>query len=203
MANHSELPTSLSFRTDKRLSSVTFSAEDIGKVIQGLDHNKAHGHDNISICMLKICGDTICKPLEMIFSQALTSGSFPSEWKIGNIVPIHKKSDKQNLINYRPVPLLPICGKIFERLVSGEMFRFFLENKLIAPHQSGFKPGDSCINQLLSITHEIYKSFDDGLEVRSVFLDVSKAFDNIWPYMSRTDQLIQLVLPNDISTLWR
>ena len=203
MANHSELPTSLSFRTDKRLSSVTFSAEDIGKVIQGLDHNKAHGHDNISICMLKICGDTICKPLEMIFSQALTSGSFPSEWKIGNIVPIHKKSDKQNLINYRPVPLLPICGKIFERLVSGEMFRFFLENKLIAPHQSGFKPGDSCINQLLSITHEIYESFDDGLEVRSVFLDVSKAFDNIWPYMSRTDQLIQLVLPNDISTLWR
>ena len=91
LANHSELPTSLSFRTDKRLSSVTFSAEDIGKIIQCLDHNKAHGHDNISIRMLKICGDTICKPLEMIYSQALTSGSFPSEWKKGNIVPIHKK----------------------------------------------------------------------------------------------------------------
>ena len=60
------------------------------------------------------------------------------------------------------------------------MFRFFLENKLITPHQSGFKPGDSCINQLLSITHEIYKSFDDGLEVRSVFLDISKAFDKVW-----------------------
>ena len=91
LANHSELPTSLSFRTDKRLSSVTFSAEDIGKIIQGLDHNKAHGHDNISIRMLKICGDTICKSLEMIYNQALTSGSFPSEWKKGNIVPIHKK----------------------------------------------------------------------------------------------------------------
>ena len=91
LTNHRELPTSLSFRTDKLLSSVTFSAEDIGKIIQGLDHNKAHGHDNISIRMLKICGDTICKPLEMIYSQALTSGSFPSEWKKGNIVPIHKK----------------------------------------------------------------------------------------------------------------
>ena len=91
MANHSELPTSLSFQTDKRLSSLTFSAEDIGKIIQDLDHNKAHEHDNISIRMLKICGDTICKPLEMIYSQALTSGSFPSEWKKGNIVPIHKK----------------------------------------------------------------------------------------------------------------
>ena len=76
--------------------------------------------------------------------------------------------------------MLPICGKIFERLIFNEMFRFFLDNKLISTNQSGFKPGDSCINQLLSITHEIYKSFDDGLEVRSVFLDISKAFDKVW-----------------------
>ena len=68
-------------------------------------------------------------------------------------------------MNYRPVSLLSICGKIFKRLIFKECSVFFLENKLIAPHQSGFKPGDSCINQPLSITHEIYKSFDDGLEV--------------------------------------
>ena len=60
------------------------------------------------------------------------------------------------------------------------MFSFFLANNLLAPNQSGFKPGDSCINQLLSITHEIYSSFDDGFEVRSVFLDISKAFDKVW-----------------------
>ena len=60
------------------------------------------------------------------------------------------------------------------------MFNFFIANKLISSNQSGFKPGDSCINQLLSITHEIYKSFDVGLEVRSVFLDLSKAFDRVW-----------------------
>ena len=59
------------------------------------------------------------------------------------------------------------------------MFRFFLDNKLITTNHSGFKPGDFCIKQLLSITHEIYKSFDDGLEVRSVFLDISKAFDKV------------------------
>ena len=62
------------------------------------------------------------------------------------------------------------------------MFNFFIANKLISSNQSGFKPGDSCINQLLSITHEIYKSFDVGLEVRSVFLDISKAFDKVWHY---------------------
>ena len=61
-----------------------------------------------------------------------------------------------------------------------ETFEFFIENKLISSSQSGFKQGDSCINQLLSITHEIYSSFDEGLEVRSVFLDISKAFDKVW-----------------------
>ena len=60
------------------------------------------------------------------------------------------------------------------------MFKFFIENELISPNQLGFKPGDSCINQLLAITHEIYKSFDDGFEVRGVFLDISKAFDKVW-----------------------
>ena len=55
-----------------------------------------------------------------------------------------------------------------------EMLNFFVENKLISSNQSGFKPVDSCINQLLTITHEIYQSFDVGLEVRSVFLDISK-----------------------------
>ena len=60
------------------------------------------------------------------------------------------------------------------------MFEFFTKNHLISHSQSGFKPGDSCINQLLSITHEIYKSFDDGPDVRGVFLDISKAFDKVW-----------------------
>ena len=61
-----------------------------------------------------------------------------------------------------------------------EMFKFFIENKLISSSHSGFKPDNSCINQLLSITHEIYSSFDEGLEVRSVFLNISKAFDKVW-----------------------
>ena len=130
--------------------------------------------------MFKICGDTICKPLELIFKQALTTGLFPSEWTKGNIVSCYKKGDKQNLKNYRPVSLLPICGKILERLIFNEMFSFFLSNNLLAPNQSGFKPGDSCINQLLSITHEICSSFDEGFEVRSVFLDISKAFNKVW-----------------------
>ena len=60
------------------------------------------------------------------------------------------------------------------------MFEFFIANNLISKNQSGVRPADSCINQLLSITHEIYQSFDDNLDVRAIFLDISKAFDQVW-----------------------
>ena len=60
------------------------------------------------------------------------------------------------------------------------MFEFFIQNNSITPNQSGFKTGDSSINQLISITHEIYKPFDAGYEVRGVFLDISKAFGKVW-----------------------
>ena len=109
------------------------------------------------------------------------TGTFPNDWKKGIVVPVFKKGDKQILKNYRPISLLPVCGKIFEKLIFNKMFKFFIEKDLISPNQSGFKPGDSCINQILSITHEIYRSFDCGYEVRGVFLDISKVFDKVWP----------------------
>ena len=60
------------------------------------------------------------------------------------------------------------------------MFIYFSTNKLISKNRSGFQPSDSCINQLLSIIHEIFTSFDNGLEVRSIFLDIPKAFHKVW-----------------------
>ena len=133
----------------------------------------------ISTRMIKICDTSICRLLKLIFQAGLEIGKFPNEQKKANVVPAHKKGDKQILKNYRPISLLPIAGKIFERLLYDRMFEFFIANNLISKNQSGFRPGDSCINQLLSITHEIYQSFDDNLEVRAVFLDISKAFDKV------------------------
>ena len=89
------------------------------------------------------------------------------------------KDEKQISKNYRTISLLPIAGKIYERLLYDRMFEFFIDNNLISKNQSCFRPGDSCINQLLSMTHEIYQSFDDNLEKRTVFLDISKEFDKV------------------------
>ena len=60
------------------------------------------------------------------------------------------------------------------------LYEYFIEIELITSSQSGFNPGDSCINQSLSMTHDIYQSFDNGFEVTGVFLDLSKAFDKVW-----------------------
>ena len=138
-------------------------------------------HDGISIRMLKLCASSISNPLLLLFKYSLENECFPKEWKKVNIVPIHKKGDKQLIQNYRPVSLLPICGKIFEKIIFNSLFKY-LENNLLNPHQSGFRPGDSCVHQLLSITYDIYKSFDanPSLEVKGIFLDMSKAFDRVW-----------------------
>ena len=130
--------------------------------------------------MIKLCGNSICKPRSIIFKDCLNEAKFPHEWKKANVVPLHKKRNKQSLENCRSISLLTICSKIFERLIYNEIFTFFTENNLISPNQSGFRPWDSCVNQLLAITHEIYKLFDEGFEVRVVFLDISKAFDKVW-----------------------
>ena len=87
------------------------------------------------------------------------------ERKKANVVPIHKKGDKQAVVNCRPVSVLPICGKIFERLLCNEILNFSLENHIISLKQSGFRPADSCINQTRSINHEILSAFDIGHEV--------------------------------------
>ena len=130
--------------------------------------------------MVKLCGESIYKPLNLIFKSCLEIGQFPSDWKKANVVPVVKKGDRQLLKIYRPISLLPIIGKIFERLLYNQMFEFFVRNDLTSQNQSSFKPGDSYINQLLTIAHEIYKSFDACLDVRTVFLDISKTFDKVW-----------------------
>ena len=98
-------------------------------------------------------------------------------------IPVHKKGDKQLITNYWPVPLLPICEKVFEKIIFNSLF-VHLNNNLLNSSQSGCRPGDSCLHQLISITHGISEAFDANLslKVRWVFLDMSEAFDKVWYY---------------------
>ena len=166
----------------KILTSFDIKDDDLISIIKNLNIDKAHGWDQLSIRMIKTCGDAITFPLKLIFKSMINEGVFPDDWKETNVVPFHKKESKNLIKNYRTISLLPIFSKVFERLVFNTLFNFFLQNKLFTHCQSGFIPGDSCISKLLSITHEIYKSFDyhPPTDMRGTFLDISKAFDRVW-----------------------
>ena len=93
-----------------------------------------------------------------------------------------QKRKTKLLKKYRPISLLPIFNKVFERVIYNSLFNYFVSNKPSTSSQSGFLPGDSCIAQLLTIIHEIQTIFDNNLpaDVRDVFSDISKAFDKVW-----------------------
>ena len=136
----------------------------------------------MKIRMIKACVNSISLPLKFIFKSTINEGVFPEDWKKSNVVPIHKKESKNLIKNYRHITLLPIFSKVFQRIVFNALFNFFLQNKLFTPWQPGFIPGDSYVSQLLSITNEIYQSFDchPPADIRGTFLDISKASDNVW-----------------------
>ena len=119
-----------------------------------------------SIRMMKLCGQSIVKPLVIIFKNCvIDSGIFPDIWKKSNIIPVHKKGDKQITDNYRLVSLLSICGKTFEKLLFNSIFELLDDNNILSSNHS-------CEYQLLSIAH-IYALFDCclSLGVRGICLD--------------------------------
>ena len=172
----------LTIRMDKQLLSLKINEDDILSIIKSLNSNKSHGWDKLSIKMVKMCDKTLVYPLKLIFRASIQEGVFPDCWKKANVVPIHKKESKNLLKNYRPISLLPIFGKIYERIIFKELFNHFHQNQLFTKCQSGFLPCDSCISPLLSIVHEINSSFDcdPTIDVIRVSLDISKAFDKVW-----------------------
>ena len=153
LKNDSKIPINLIFQTQSRLSSLDFNEDEILKIIRALNIHKAHGHDDISIRMIKICDKSLLKPLTILFQNSPKSSCYPVIWKKSNIIPVHKKNDTQLVKNYRPMSLLPIFGKIFEKIIFDRLYHFLLQEELLNPNQSAFRPSDFCVNQLIAITH--------------------------------------------------
>ena len=98
------------------------------------------------------------------------------------ITTYHFTIDTTAKANDRPISPLPILGKMFEKIIFDFLYEYFINNKLLTSCQSGFIKGDSCVNQLVAITHEIHKNLDvnPSIDTIGVFLDMSKAFDKVW-----------------------
>ena len=134
--------------------------------------NKSPGYDDISFNSVNNnVFDFIVEPLRYIFSNSLAQGIFPEEIKIAQITPIYKGGEKENVVNYRPISVLPCFSKILERL-----FLYLTENNLLYNKQFGFQKGHSTDHAIVQL--EIREMFNKNIYTLSVFIDLSKAFES-------------------------
>ena len=156
---------------------VLISVEILSDVLRNLNINKSRGPDLVSPRLVKEADSVLARPLSMILHRFLDQGYFPVQWKHGNVCPIYKKDNKSLPSNYRPITILSIIGKIMERCVHKYLYTFVITNHILTPFQSGFVQSDSTTYQLIHTYHAFRESVDNGKEVRTVFCDISKAFD--------------------------
>ena len=116
----------------------------------------------------------------IVLNRSLEQRYFPNSWKEANVLPIFKKDEKSLPSNYRPISLLCQAEKVMERCIHKYLYSYVISNQILTPLQSGFVPGDSTTCQLLHTYHMFCEAVDNGKEVRTVFCDISKAFDWVW-----------------------
>lgn len=151
----------------------------VEKKLRSLNVSSSPGPDGFSARLLKECSQSLSLPISKIFSVSLTSGILPKSWKSALVSPIHKKGDKQDPNNFRPISLTSILCKILERLMYDRMLSFFLEHNIIPDTQHGFIRGRSIITCLLNCLNKWTHSLDNRLPVDVVYLDFAKAFDRV------------------------
>ena len=156
--------------TEYELSNITISENDVKDVLLNLKINKACGLDMITHILLKESANVISQTLAYIFNKCLNNAKFPTQWKMANVVPIHKGNEKNVVKNYRPISLLSCLGKVFEGCVFKYIFNYLCDNKLISVYLSGFIPGDSTVNQLVIIHHDICMTLENHIDIQLIFL---------------------------------
>ena len=130
----------LNYLTDNRIDHIAIQCDEILSLIRNLNPNKATGSDGMSGQMLRLCDNSVVFPLKIIFKIA---SAYPDTWKLANVIPIFKKGDRQSINNYRPISLLPICDKSFEKIIFENLYKYVNSNNLITKNQPDFHPGDS------------------------------------------------------------
>ena len=172
-------------------SSLTDVHISPGVVEQKLSHLKvacAPGPDDLHPRILKEAHRTLSVPLAYLYRRSLDTGCIPRDWALARVVPIHKKGDRQNPTNYRPVSLTAVPCKILESLIRDELLSHLADQDLLSSHQHGFRPRRSCSSQLLEVIDSWTRELEDANPVDVIYLDFQKAFDSV-PHLRLLNKL--------------
>ena len=161
------------------MPDIQVGTEGVLKLLRKLNPHKACGPDGIPAQFLKSHAEDIATSLTLIFQASLHQGKVPSDWKKADIFPIHKKADKSNAANYRPISLTSICCKLCEHIVHSSVMKHLDRLGLLHDAQHGFRKRRSTETQLIQTIHDIATNMDVGDQTDVILLDFSKAFDKV------------------------
>ena len=151
----------------------------LGKTPVGLKNKTSFGLDGMSAKVLKAWADVLVVPLTRIVNTSFATGVFPKAWKTAKVIPMHKKGDKKDKANYRPVSLLPVLSKVIESLARKQLSEYFEKNGLLPEGQHGFRPGRSTTTALLAMHDDWSMARHERKVTAALFWDLTAAFDTL------------------------
>ena len=147
--------------------------------LRKLKVKKSTGIDGIPAKLLRECANEINDPLRFIINQCISTAMIPNEWKIAIVIPLFKSGNSSDPDNYRPISVLPVLAKVFEKLVHEQLMTYLEVNNLLSSDQFGFRKNKSPELAVTYFLDNIRLKMDDGLLTGAVFIDLSKAFDTV------------------------
>jgi len=163
-------------------NNFTFQAVDqfkISKILNNLNDSKSPGFDNIPGHFLRDGDEILSRKIAAIFNLSVLLNKFPNQCKKAKIKPIFKKGSKLEAVNYRPISLLPLISKVFEKCIHDQLQIYLTEFDIIYKMQSGFRSDFSTDTCLSYLHNKILKGFDGGEYTGMILIDLQKAFDTI------------------------
>ena len=153
--------------------------DEIKTLINKIDITKASDIYGISPKLVKIANNEIFENLTFIFNKSFQLGMFPDKLKTAKVIPIHKGDSKMINANYRPISLLPIIGKLLEKLMQQRLSKFLHSQNILTEKQYGFQKNKSTEQAILDIQSSIIDAFENKQIPCCIFLDFAKAFDTV------------------------
>ena len=153
--------------------------EELQEALKTLKPNKSSGFDEINVNVVLQVIEQIFKPLKFIFNLSLRCGIFPQNLKIARVIPLHKKGDRTQVSNYRPISILPCLSKILERIMYNRLYSYIKQHDLLYDCQFGFQAHHSTDHALLKFVQDVNDNFDKNKYTVAVFIDLTKAFDTV------------------------
>lgn len=153
--------------------------EEVNSLILTLKNKCSVGHDGITNKLLKDFRHQLVPHLTYIFNMCLANGIFPYALKRSQISPIHKGGDRNHILNYRPISILPSISKLLEKIINSRLIKYLEDKNIISDNQFGFRKGKSTDDAVSTLTNFIAQKLDEGKKCIAIFLDLAKAFDTV------------------------